>query len=265
MDMEAFKRSILEAEDSKKVEACASVDEKINVLSNTISNVLEAHSPQKVKSIVIRPNCKWYTDGLRKAKQERRKAERRWEKSRLEIDRQLYVTIKNKVNDMIKSSKRKYFKDKLFEAKGNCKELHKLMTSLLKPKCLAQNQLPTHETTGNMCENFNKFFTEKIIKIREELNDDIEREMKVTATGHRPGSIMTEFTPASIEEIEKVLKEMPNKTCALDTIPAWIYKQCFKELAPSMRDIVNTSLSTGDFPDSLKLAYVTPIIKKTLP
>ncbi|GFS20041.1 LINE-1 retrotransposable element ORF2 protein [Elysia marginata] len=55
---------------------------------------------------------------------------------------------------------------------------------------------------------------------------------------------------------------MPNKTCALDTIPAWIFKQCFKELAPSMGNIVNTSFSTGDFPDSLKLAYVTPIIKK---
>ncbi|GFS18081.1 hypothetical protein ElyMa_003255400 [Elysia marginata] len=86
IDIEAFKRSILEAEVSKKVEACASVNEKINVLSSTISNVLEAHAPQKVKSIVIRPNCKWYTDVLRKAKQERRKAERRWKKSRLEID-----------------------------------------------------------------------------------------------------------------------------------------------------------------------------------
>ncbi|GFR67397.1 RNA-directed DNA polymerase from mobile element jockey [Elysia marginata] len=86
--------------------------------------------------------------------------------------------------------------------------------------------------------------------------------MKVTATGHRPGSRMTEFTPASIEEIEKLFKGMPNKTCALDTIPAWIYKQRFKELAPYMRNIFNTSLFTGDFPDSLKLAYVTPIIKK---
>ncbi|GFR91750.1 hypothetical protein ElyMa_000851400 [Elysia marginata] len=122
IDIVAFKRTTVEAEVSKKVEACASVNEKIFFLSNTISNVLEAHAPQKVKSIVIRPNCEWYTDGLRKAKQERRKSERRWKKSRLEIDRQLYVPIKNKVNDMIKSSKRKYFKDKLFEAKGNCKE-----------------------------------------------------------------------------------------------------------------------------------------------
>ncbi|GFR92603.1 ATP-dependent DNA helicase [Elysia marginata] len=128
IDIEAFKRSIVEAEVSKKIKACASVNEKINVLSNTISNVLEAHAPQKVKSIVIRQNCKWYTDGFRKTKRERRKAERRWKKSRLEIDRQLYVTIKNKVNDMIKSGKRKYFKDKLFEVKGNCKELHKLVT-----------------------------------------------------------------------------------------------------------------------------------------
>ncbi|GFS23870.1 telomerase protein component 1 [Elysia marginata] len=51
-DIEAFKRSKVEAEVSKKVEAGASVNEKINVLSNTISNVLEAHAPQKVKSIV---------------------------------------------------------------------------------------------------------------------------------------------------------------------------------------------------------------------
>ncbi|GFR97234.1 reverse transcriptase-like protein [Elysia marginata] len=137
IDIEAFKRSIVEAEVSKKVEAYASVNEKINVLSNTTSNVLEAHAPQKVKSIVIRPNCEWYTDGLRKAKQERRKAERRWKKSRLEIDRQLYVTIKNKVNvieKVVSQRLRDYLKSSNLDTKFQSayRKDHSTETTLLK-------------------------------------------------------------------------------------------------------------------------------------
>ena len=54
---------------------------------------------------------------------------------------------------------------------------------------------------------------------------------------------------------------MPNKNSFLDPIPNWLLKECFDELCPILLFIVNTSITGGEFPQTLKQAYVTPIIK----
>ena len=48
----------------------------------------------------------------------------------------------------------------------------------------------------------------------------------------------------------------------LDPIPAWILNKCIKELTPVLTTICNLSLACAEFSDSLKLAFVTPLIKK---
>ena len=80
--------------------------------------IIDLLAPVKTKNVPIRPNSHWFTDELRTLKQERRCAERKWRKSRLEIHRQTYVYAKNKVNDMLVKSKKKYFKERIFETKA---------------------------------------------------------------------------------------------------------------------------------------------------
>ena len=54
---------------------------------------------------------------------------------------------------------------------------------------------------------------------------------------------------------------MPSKTCDLDPLQTSILKKCIDLLLPAIHHIVNLSLSQGYFPDVLKKACVTPLIK----
>ena len=54
---------------------------------------------------------------------------------------------------------------------------------------------------------------------------------------------------------------MPPKTCDLDPLPTSILKKCINLLLPAIHHIVNLSLNQDYFPDVLKKACVTPLIK----
>ena len=58
--------------------------------NDSLTAILDKHAPVKEQTVTIRPNTAWYTDDLRRAKQERKALERRWRKSGLEVDRQMY-------------------------------------------------------------------------------------------------------------------------------------------------------------------------------
>ncbi|KAJ8025136.1 hypothetical protein HOLleu_35256 [Holothuria leucospilota] len=48
----------------------------------------------------------------------------------------------------------------------------------------------------------------------------------------------------------------------MDPIPTWLLKKCIKELAPIITKIINGSLLSGIFPESLKVAHITPLINQ---
>ena len=50
--------------------------------------------------------------------------------------------------------------------------------------------------------------------------------------------------------------------CDLDPAPIWLIKDCLDVLISPMTNIVNLSLDTGTFPDSMKVARVKPLLKK---
>ena len=55
---------------------------------------------------------------------------------------------------------------------------------------------------------------------------------------------------------------MSNKFCELDPVPTWLLKACFSELSHILHYIVNTSLTSGEFPSALKHAILKPSLKK---
>ena len=54
----------------------------------------------------------------------------------------------------------------------------------------------------------------------------------------------------------------PSKSCELDPIPTHLLKRCINVLAPLITTIVNKYFEQGSFLDSLKTAYIRPLIKK---
>ena len=70
------------------------------------------------------------------------------------------------------------------------------------------------------------------------------------------------FRPVHCYSTEKLICSLKNKSCNLNTIPVKILKSVCNIISPCVMNIINISLTTGAFPDSLKKAPVTPIPKQ---
>jgi len=71
------------------------------------------------------------------------------------------------------------------------------------------------------------------------------------------------FTPASESEILKILSNCPNKQSDSDLIPTWLLKECTSVLVPAITNIVNFSLTFGQFHLILKESVIAPLLKKS--
>ena len=65
------------------------------------------------------------------------------------------------------------------------------------------------------------------------------------------------------DDIARVIKNSPTKSCLLDPWPTFLVKDCLDILLPSITKLVNCSLLEGAVPDGFKSAVVTPLIKKS--
>ena len=75
-------------------------------------------------------------------------------------------------------------------------------------------------------------------------------------------SALSSFEPVSEDDILKILKSSPTKSCDLDQIPTSLVKDCADILITPITNIINYSLKEGSFPNFFKIPYVTPLLKK---
>ena len=70
------------------------------------------------------------------------------------------------------------------------------------------------------------------------------------------------FQPTNIQEILKLVRKLPSKASSgYDNISNILLKEIIYPLSPVLSDIFNRSLSTGEFPNIMKLAEVIPLYK----
>ena len=113
-----------------------------------------------------------------------------------------------------------------------------------------------------MAEDFNNFFIDKIIKIRNDLDLDSDTVILDKFT-HEPSKTYFEsFEPYTEKEIEQIIKNSSNASCQLDPIPTVLLKKCLPTLLPYLTHIVNLSLQSGELSQTLKTALVRPLLKK---
>jgi hypothetical protein len=68
-------------------------------------------------------------------------------------------------------------------------------------------------------------------------------------------------------ELKKIISQSPTKSCELDPLPTSSDpEKCYRHPPPSLVivSIINKSLRTAIVPDSMKVALVTPLIKKNV-
>ncbi len=108
-------------------------------------------------------------------------------------------------------------------------------------------------------------FTEKIRKIRIDLETTRQSQDTVTDDTMQTVAVFSEFRTLSETVVAKLIKESATKSLfILDHIPTWILKQCLDVFLPVITLIIKLSLSTCVMPDNLKEAILIPLLRKAL-
>jgi hypothetical protein len=105
-----------------------SICDLVNVYK--LRDVVEKHAPLVTKSVILRPNTKWYSQELRDAKRDQRKAERTWRKTGLEIHKQILRQKCSTTSRLLHQTKQEYYTQKIKEC-GDQKQLFKLSNTLM--------------------------------------------------------------------------------------------------------------------------------------
>jgi len=240
------------------------LEDLVNSYTSELSSIVDKHAPLKSKNLILRPNTEWYTDELRAAKRNRRKAERRMRKTNLTIHHQIFREACITTNQLLLQCKKDYFSNKISEIGHDQKQLHRLTNDLMGNK--REVFLPEHEDDKLLADKFCEFFVGKISTIRDNLSTTNNSSTDcnfMRADTKFEGNQLTSFSTASCDEIRKIILASPTKSCELDPLPTKLLKQCLDYLLPAITSIVNKSLSQICVPTPFKRAVVRPLLKKS--
>ena len=82
----------------KNMKTHDSLSDTVNEFNNILKTVFDKHAPLKNKTIIIRPPTPWNSEDIKGDKAMRRKLERRWRHTGLQIDLDNYKAFRNKFN-----------------------------------------------------------------------------------------------------------------------------------------------------------------------
>ena len=231
--------------------------------NSVLTCLLDKHVPLQQRAITLRPNSPWFNDELDTAKQLKRKLERKWRKTCLTVDHQIYRNQCKKFHILSLTRRKEYFSSKVSECGNDQGRLFKLAKRLMGKR--GDRILPDVVPEEELASQFSTHFSSKIDRIHHELEAIRDQhhcpppvQMEIL-----PCSYLSNFRTVSSVEVEKLIGSTKTKTCALDPLPTWLVKKCLPDLLPAITKIINLSISNSEYPDYFKEARVCPILKKS--
>ena len=236
----------------------ASLDESLSAFNEALRTALDTHAPVKVVHPKGSTHKGWYDDEINEERLKRRRLERKFKKTKLEIHFQMWKEQCRTVVHVINQKKRCYYHNKLTNASS--KEAFTLIDQLLvRDRTMV---IPSKLKHQILTEKFSEFFRLKIDRIREALDSLMINSNQTDVSNCR--STFDSFSTVSEQDIKKLILSSRPKTCALDPVPTALLKQheVLALLLPHLTRLVNQSLTSGMVPQALKVAQVIPRLKK---
>ncbi len=141
------------------------LDSLTNGYHEILSNILNKHAPVQDKEIILRPHAPWYTDSLRKAKQERRQSERRWLRTGLTVHKQSYQDQCETYRSLLNKTKTEYHSKQIAETSD--RSLFRIINKLSSPT--PDKSLPIHDKPKDLADSFAVYFDNKIKRLQANL------------------------------------------------------------------------------------------------
>ena len=257
IDIASFSNDILSS--SLYTAPVTSLDAFVSQFHSTLSTLLDKHAPAKRITCSSNKSKPFITKEIRQAKSLRSKLESKFRKNKTSANKELFKQQTKVVNKLISQSRKSYYRNLIVTCADQPKKLWAALDSLLSRKL--PSYLPSHTSAVELASAFLDFFNDKISKLCLSLPNSSQFQSPHIPLVVSPPTLSV-FTPATNEEVRRLILSSSNATCSLDVIPTHLLKSCIDCLVSPITTLINLSLSEGKFPDQLKAATVTPLLKK---
>ena len=176
-----------------------------------------------------------------------------------------YKTYKNKLSNLLKTAKRKYYVQLFSNFKSNTKKLWQAINELTNKKnrqSKIDNIIVNNKTiskASDISECFNSFFVNVAKDLDQKLPSLDTDPMQYLSP---PNPQFMQIPSTNISEVTEVIKSLKNKKCGVHDFSPMILKSNSHLIALPLTQLLNQSFQQGIFPNRLKLARVIPLYKK---
>ena len=210
----------------------------------------------------------WISKTILRSIHKRNKLYKAYLRNRSDENKSKYKTYRNQLTNIIRTSRKNYYSEKLNRAKSNMKSTWGIINDLIGKK--RKKPLTDNFTMDNVniksediAHSFNSFFVNIGPNLANKLSKPNESFSKFLP---EPANSSVFFNPTSPNEIIELTKNLKSsKSQGHDRISNFLLKQIIHFIASPLTHIFNLSINTGTCPESLKIAKVNPVFKKDNP
>ena len=177
-----------------------------------------------------------------------------------------YKRYRNKLNHSLRLAKRLYYEQQLERNKSNCKKTWNILNEIIN-KRKQTSKLPSTFIINNVdcsdpisiANNFSKYFS----TLGSNLASKIPQ-VPVPPNSFLSGEFVDSmfFDITTEQEVTEIVNSFRNGVASgYDNLPVSVIKESIDLIAKPLAHIVNLSISSGIFPDFLKIARVIPVFK----
>ena len=210
--------------------------------NSTLKDILDKHAP--LITIKERPRVPWFNEEIKMAKRERRKAKKKWRRTKLYTDLAAFKIKRNATTALMNKARREFYTNFIEENSKDQKKLFAASNRLLNRG--SADCLPPTIDKAQFAEDIGKFFIQKIVNIRSRLDSQGDADYHKHDTEDIESSFvhLTEFQMLTEQDVKSLIRYSSLKSSILDPMPSTLVSQC-NVLLPVLTRLINTSLKSG--------------------
>ena len=234
------------------------VNDKVNILENTINDLLDVFAPYKTFTITKQNSTPWITDEIRKVMNVRDMYKYNFNKTGNKVCEKKFKELRNKVTGMMRQAQKIMFNDTINSKVKDSRDFYKTAKKL--------NIISDKSNRGKI--NFSAEDLNKTFLANNNADVDsafIDAKLQELYNGTLPCIHKFSFVDVTEHDVIKVIKTIKSVSVGVDNINIFTIKSLIPRISSILTHIVNVSFETGIFPERWKKAIIKPIPKVTVP
>ena len=175
-----------------------------------------------------------------------------------------YKRYRNLVNNSVKRARALYYQNSFNRCRTNLKKTWRLINGLIREtrpnKSVSEINVDGTVVSDNdvIADKFCDFFSNIASNLQNEIPNSNRDPMDYMGC---PNVNSIYLKPVDVNEVNVIISNLKNSSYGLNVIPTKIFKSVCGVMSPIICNLINKSFSLGIFPQSLKLATITPVYK----